>query len=269
MSTSSDHSSARATTRKGHCPKCADERVSDVVALHEAPWEDREQGIWGEQNYFVLRCRGCETVYFQREELFSEDLELGVDPQTGEYDERLRPSISHWPLPVPRPKPEWLWKIGDAELRNVLEEAYAAANADLRVLATIGTRTALDRAFVVNGAVETDPFVQKITALQQTGIISQEEEELLNTCTDAGSAAAHRSWRPTPEMLTALLDGVEAFLYRVFVSEQRTLRLEEENPAEETEGQDLEVIPTSDPQRTQASRCLDLLSADAPSVVSP
>ena len=230
MSTSSDHSSARATTRKGHCPKCADERVSDVVALHEAPWEDREHGIWGEQNYFVLRCRGCETVYFQREELFSEDIELGVDPQTGEYDERLRPSISHWPLPVPRPKPEWLWKIGDAELRNVLEEAYAAANADLRVLATIGTRTALDRAFVLNGAVETDPFVQKITALQQAGVISQEEEELLSTCTDAGNAAAHRSWRPAPEMLNALLDGVEAFLYRVFVLNRELSALKKKIP---------------------------------------
>ncbi len=217
MSTPSDHSSAGATTRKGHCPKCVDERVSDVVALHKAPWEDREHGIWGEQNYFVLRCRGCEAVYFQREELFSEDIELGIDPQTGEYEERLRPSILHWPLPVPRPKPEWLWKIGDAELRSVLEEAYAAANADLRVLATIGTRTALDRAFVLNGAVETAPFVQKITAIQQRGVISQEEKDLLNTCTDAGNAAAHRSWKPTPEMLNALLDGVEAFLHRVFV----------------------------------------------------
>ena len=230
MSTPSTQAAAPLTTRKGHCPKCADERTSDVVALHEAPWKDREQGIWGNQNYYVLRCRGCETVYFQREELCSEDTDHRIDPQTGEYDEYLRPSITHWPLPVPRPTPEWLWRITDTELRNVLEETYAAANADLRVLATIGTRTALDRALVLKGAVETAPFVQKITALQQAGVISQEEEELLNTFTDAGNAAAHRSWRPMPEMLNGLLDGVEAFLYRVFVLNTRLSALKKKIP---------------------------------------
>ena len=231
MSTSSSQRTARPTTRKGHCPKCGDARTSDVVAFHEAPWKDREQAIWGSQNYYVLRCRGCETVYFQREELFCDDTEHRLNPQTGEYEEYLRPSISHWPLPVPRPKPEWLWRISDAELRNVLEEAYAAANADLRVLATIGTRTALDRAFVLNGAVETAPFAQKITSLQQAGVISQEEEELLHTCTDAGSAAAHRSWRPTQEMLNALLDGVEAFLYRVFILNTELSALKKKIPS--------------------------------------
>lgn len=230
VSISSDQPSAQPAARKGHCPKCADERTSDVVALHEAPWEDREQGFWGDQNYYVLRCRGCETVYFQREEFFCEDIELRVDPRTGEYEEYLRPSITHWPLPVPRPKPDWLWKISDTELRNILEEVYAAANAGLRALATMGTRAALDRAFVLNGALETAPFVQKITALQQAGIISQEEEELLNTCTDAGSAAAHRSWRPTPEMLNALLDGVEAFLRRVFVLNRELSALKKKIP---------------------------------------
>ena len=230
MSTPPDHAAAGSTTRKGHCPKCADERTSDVVALHKSPWEDREQFIWGSQNYYVLRCGGCESVYFQREEFFSEDTEHRFNPQTGEYDECLRPNITHWPLPVPRPTPEWLWKINDAGLRNVLEEAYAAANAELFVLAAIGARTALDRAFVLNGAAESVPFVQKISALRQAGVISQEEEKLLNTCTDAGSAAAHRSWRPTPDMLNALLDGVEAFLYRVFVLNQELSTLRKKIP---------------------------------------
>ena len=207
------------TIGEGHCPKCRGDRVSDIVASHEVPWSDDEHPLWGRNIYRVLRCRGCGSVYFQDEELFSENTGYRLDPETGDYVEYLVPRITHWPLPVPRPKPEWLWKIPDAQLRDLLHEIYEAFNADLHVLATIGTRTALDRAFVLKGAEETASFAHKIAALRDAGVISMEEEHLLNTCTDAGSAAAHRSWKPTVEMLTVLLDGVEAFLHRVFVLE--------------------------------------------------
>ena len=48
-------------------------------------------------------------------------------------------------------------------------------------------------------------------------IISNDERELLSTLTDAGSAAAHRGWKLAPKQLMTLLNGMETFLYRVFV----------------------------------------------------
>ena len=59
---------------KGHCPNCGPDRLADVVAHHQSQYEYE-----GEIEYRILRCRGCEAVYFQRD---SED--IVVDPKTGE-----------------------------------------------------------------------------------------------------------------------------------------------------------------------------------------
>lgn len=70
---------------------------------------------------------------------------------------------------------------------------------------------------VLNGAEAAFDFGKKIGQLRKAGIISEHENQMLSKLTDAGSAAAHRAWIPKPEELTALIDGMEAFLYRTLV----------------------------------------------------
>lgn len=113
--------------------------------------------------------------------------------------------------------PDWTNQIDDDELRDLLLELYGALNADYRVLAAIGARTAFDRAFVLKGADPDDNFKKKRAGLKGRGVISDEEDQSLTTLIEAGHAAAHRAWKPDSRTLLTLVKGLEAFLYRTLV----------------------------------------------------
>ncbi len=98
-----------------------------------------------------------------------------------------------------------------------LDELYEALDADLPILAAIGARTVLDCAMVLKGAPEAAGFDEKLGFLEAEGLVGQGEKELLSILTDAGGAAAHRGWRPQPDDLMTILDGIEAFVQRAFV----------------------------------------------------
>jgi ribosomal protein S27AE len=205
------------TTCKGHCPQCGPNRKADIVASHQERWDDEDAGLWAVNYYRILRCCGCEEVYVQHEHLFSEDEEYQYDHTTGEHYPVHKPTYKYWPSPAKRSKPQWIEKLEDSTLGDLLDEAYGALDSDLRVLAAVGTRTALDRAMVLKGAAAASGFGEKLAELRTAGVISEHEQQLLTTLTDAGSAAAHRGWKPKPEQLTTLIDGVEAFLHRTLI----------------------------------------------------
>lgn len=201
--------SGASNTCDGHCPRCGPDRIADIVASHQERRFDDEAIIGATTNFRILRCPACETVYFQKEAWPDEGFR-------GEH--KLHgPHVTHWPPPVKRPEPEWTNKLVDATLRNLLREVYGAVNAGHRVLAAVGARTALDRAMVLNGEKEASSLKEKREELRDKGVIGKQEFETLFKLVDAGSAAAHRAWIPKPEELTALIDGMEAFLYRTLV----------------------------------------------------
>jgi hypothetical protein len=111
---------------KGHCPNCGPDQLADVVAHHQSQYEYE-----GEIEYRILRCRGCEAVYFQRD---SED--IVVDPKTGE--DFLSHTITHWPAPSKRKQPDWApgLFVVDGDLSSLFNDIYVALNNDLRVLFT-------------------------------------------------------------------------------------------------------------------------------------
>lgn len=201
--------SGASNTCDGHCPRCGPDRIADIVASHQERWFDDEAIVGATTNFRILRCRGCETVYFQKESWPDEQFR-------GEHKIH-GPHVTHWPPPVKRSEPEWVSQLVDATLRNLLREVYGAVNAGHRVLATIGARTALDRAMVLNGAKEASSLKEKREELRDKGVIGKHEFETLFKLVDAGSAAAHRAWMPKSEELTTLIDGMEVFLFRTRV----------------------------------------------------
>jgi hypothetical protein len=215
---------------KGHCPKCGPDRRADVVASHEESWENDDAAIWAIDTYNILRCRGCETVYVQRQHMFSEDWDYETNPETGHAETVLTPKVTYWPAPARRNRPDWLGKLEDSTLRGLLEEVYGALDADHRVLAAIGARTALDRAMVFKGATDAFGFAEKLDELKSSGIISQHEQDILIVLTDAGGAAAHRGWQPDAEKLSTIMDGAEAFIHRALVMSAAVAAMKEQVP---------------------------------------
>ena len=197
---------------KGHCPECGADRNANVIEAAENRWEDEikvsrteSYELHGYETYRLLKCCGCDTVYIQREEWFSE------------MDD---PVFEHWPSPARRQRPNWLYKLSNTALRSLLEEVYGALDADYRVLSAIGARTVLDRTMVLNGAEEGSMFPQKLSKLQEEDVISEHEKKLLEPLIDAGGAAAHRAWKPEPDQLNTIMSVIEGFVHRTLVQQE-------------------------------------------------
>lgn len=223
-------SASIAVVVKGHCPKCGPDISADVVASHKERWDHEEAALWSVDTYSILKCRGCDAIYVQHKHVFSEDEDYERDPHTGGYRPVYYPKFTYWPAPARRVRPEWTDRLGDDVLRDLLDEVYAALDADQRVLAAIGIRTVLDRAMVLTGATEAFGFGEKLDEIKESGLIGQREKEILIVLTDAGGAAAHRGWRPEPPALATIIDGAEAFLYRALVLGDAVKAIQEEVP---------------------------------------
>jgi hypothetical protein len=170
----------------------------------------------------MLQCGGCETVYFETRSIDSEDYD-----QNGPVER-----VTYYPAPSKRNQPSWMWEmmLEDDKLHSLLSETYAALNNDARVLAAVGLRTIFDRVSEKFGVDTNKPFEAKLDELVARGKIGQSERDSLDVLTDAGSAAAHRGWRPTVEQLRTLMDIGEAFLYRAIILDAEAQRLKKSIP---------------------------------------
>lgn len=202
-------------TTKGHCPRCGPDRRAQIKAAHEERWEDDNAGVWGSDTYNILKCGGCDTVYVQHENLFSENVDYEQDA-AGDWHTVSVPETKYWPSPSTRARPDWVDELDDDTLKSVLKEVYGALDNDHRILAAIGARTALDRAMVLLGATA-DNFPSKLAELGDKGIVSLHEKDQLLVLTDAGSASAHRAWHPSATNLETVVAGMENFLHRTLV----------------------------------------------------
>jgi hypothetical protein len=192
-----------------------------VAAEEQVEWEDDdEHGIWGRHTYRILKCRGCDTVYFQQVQIFSEDVDFRQNPTSGEMQPFIPERISYWPAPSKRNQPDWSRKLDDTDrdLGSLFDDIYVAMNNELRILAAIGTRTVFDRASELLGVDPAFTFAQKIAALHTAGRISSDDKLVIDVLVDAGNAAAHRGWKPSSSELNDMVAILEGFLYRAFVA---------------------------------------------------
>lgn len=213
---------------KGHCPRCGP--AIKALPRGEAERREDDEHTWFTETLRILECCGCGAIYVQRETMFSAHEDFRLNPETGEEEWFIEPDITYWPAPSKRKRPDWVQTLDDQALSLLLDEVYRALDADQRVLAAIGTRTALDRAMELLGATAALDFGSKLRALQDGGVIAETERNDLSVLTDAGSASAHRGWRPTTAQLGTIMDGIEAFLHRTLVLKKTVQVLKDQVP---------------------------------------
>jgi hypothetical protein len=185
-----------------HCNRCGHETKHDV--LHEQSTSTDEVlpddvlVSWVD-TYEMLECRGCEDVRLKHTNLFV---------STGEAEVHFYPPAASRRLPV--------WRLQlPREIRELLEEVYTALHNDSRTLALMGLRTVLD-ALMLQQVGDKGSFENKLDALGYNGIISLQQSEVLRAALDAGSAAAHRGFKPERDHLNAVIDIVENLLQAVY-----------------------------------------------------
>jgi hypothetical protein len=217
---------------RAHCPNCGSGRKAFVRARHVVNHPDDGDGTSASDTGMILECCGCERVYFRRDYWFSEWETIVDHPISGEPMLEGGVETVYWPSVTARQRPKWLETLRsrDKSLGLLLDEMYSALDADLRVLAAIGARTAFDRASELLGVDPAISFQEKLDSLGVNGKISLDEETTLDALVDAGSAAAHRAWRPQTDELNTMVDVVESFLYRSLIVGDGIARLKASVP---------------------------------------
>jgi hypothetical protein len=221
---------------RSHCPNCGPGRYANVLASHERSDHNEENDIWSKAKSYMLECGGCKTVFFQEEYMCSED--FGPD---GRPEKR----ITYYPAPAKRKRPEWFSLVDlEAGLYSLLNGTYNALDVDARVLSATGARTIFDRAHRTGHEDFPHPALgQDFTpspaarraqagtgARARRGHISASERAQLDILTDAGSAAAHRGWKPTADQLNTVMAIVETFIHRKVILEAEVKRLKGQIP---------------------------------------
>lgn len=207
-------------TVRGECPSCGGERNAraEKVFKHRQ-FADGDEDIFVDDTHAILRCLGCDTAYFRTDSWFSEDVDTRYNHITQETEQFCPLKHTYHPSPIRRDRPDWSERIRatDRDLQRLLNNTYDALDADLAVLAAIGTRTVFDRASELLGVEPARTFAEKLNELRATGKIGDVEREHLSALVDAGGAAAHRGWEPSAEELDTMVTILEGFLHRSFV----------------------------------------------------
>jgi hypothetical protein len=221
--------------RKALCPKCADEQNCDIRGSFAHQYADAGGMFWECTHWYILQCRGCETVFGQTVLTNSEDIDHEYRPDgSGAYDSFCVETIEGWPAISKRIRPNWMTdyrmiNVPNAQkLRSSLSELYKALDNDLSMLTAIGIRTTFDIASELLGVDPSLSFADKTHALVDKSHIGPLDKIRLDTMVDAGSAVAHRGWLPDPTHLSTMMDMLEHFVHAAFVAPEQSQKLDKE-----------------------------------------
>jgi hypothetical protein len=214
---------------RAYCSDCGGERNCEIKGHYGKLDAPENAPISWRTDWYILECRGCDYVFVQTVATNSEDYFYDVLPSGEEIREHIE-TIETWPARSKRSSPEWFrhsyieTDIGETtSLAASLKELYGALDADLMVLASIGIRTSFDVASELLGVDPSLPFKEKLDALVSKNLILEAEKGSIETLVEAGSASAHRGWKPSQGDLDALMNSLEDFIYSsiVFPAEKR------------------------------------------------
>jgi hypothetical protein len=165
---------------------------------------------WSDQVFAVFQCRDCKST------TYCIDTRVHPGHMMGDAYVQQR---EYFPPLSQRSRPEWLSNLQDG-YQSILGEVYQAIDNSLFFLASAGTRTAVDQ-LIVETIGDEGTFSDKMLKLVQGKIIDQTEGEILVALIDAGSASAHRSYKPTPENMNYMMEILEAIFYKLLIEPER------------------------------------------------
>lgn len=201
---------------KSHCNRCVGIKNHDLLLERREEFADLDEDgapAFSEYDeYEFLQCRGCGS-YSMRNTYWN----------SGSYDDngRIEKAISYFPAAISRRKPDWatnykFWFVVPDAIRETLNEVYSALHGDMPRLAAMGIRTLID-IIITKKMGDVGSFRQKLDAFCSAGHISKSQQEIVSAAIDAGSASAHRGYKPSNDDLNALMDIVESVIASVYI----------------------------------------------------
>ena len=136
--------------------------------------------------------------------------------------------------------PSWLsdymWWEGPrvpASIYMLMDQIYSAALKEGAYwLAVMGIRGVLDLTMIekIGEIGDRRSFKEKVDAFQEAGYLSIRQALNLNILIEAGHAAVHRQWAPSPCEIATLLDITNSIIETTYLHEMRARDLESNVP---------------------------------------
>jgi Domain of unknown function (DUF4145) len=121
------------------------------------------------------------------------------------------------------------------ELKTLLDEIYSATNDRQFRLLAMGVRTALD--YVMMHIVgDLGSFEKKLSAMVERGHLSEDRKQMLEIVIDAGSAAAHRGFKPPRQLLLHMVSAMEDLICGHYITSPMLQQLRQHIPPRPTSG---------------------------------
>jgi hypothetical protein len=216
------------TVRRAECSQCSGQRNCEILTLYKEKGSDGNFD-WS-KTWYILKCQGCDNIFAQTVSTNSEEL-TNFYEENGDTGTEYIETIVYWPALLKRNRPEWMGEFGicgenTADLDAALIELYAALDNDLNILSAIGIRTSFDIASEMLGVRSDQSFRGKLEELVRKGHIGELGQARLEALVDAGSASAHRGWRPKAAELNVMMELLEHFIHRAFVAPVKDKQLD-------------------------------------------
>jgi Domain of unknown function (DUF4145) len=201
-----------------HCNECGRETnhaIRSSYSFTTHTYEEQLDATLEEETTFqICQCLGCDQLCVR--ETAEHEAYGPMVPRF--YPPRLARRIPQWKKDLPK------------EIRDIVEEVYAALQSGSSCLATIGARTIVDL-LILDKVGDIGSFGQKLAELERQGFVGRNNREFVAAVLDAGSAAAHRGVAPNHGDLNRVMDIVESLLQSVYVLGDAANRLRESTPA--------------------------------------
>lgn len=228
-------------TIKAYCNTCCGERNHEVLHKEKTEWSQDEDyfRINGDDTYYMIKCCGCEHIEFKHDSYFSGDLD-----DNGNAIIRTM----YYPPATFRNKPRWLsdlsWftisengkcsvdlndnRVEDG-LSDLINEIYIALQNNSTRLAVMGARALIEHV-MIHKVGDNGNFNKNLTEFEKQGFISKTQRQILEPVIDAGSAAMHRSYKPSIDDVVSVLNITESIIETLYVNVRRAQNLKNKVP---------------------------------------
>ena len=203
-------------TRRFICRICQRETRHWSIANGQVKGSEKKlkRGESSFKTFQVVQCKDCGAT------TYCIDTKIHPGPMIG--DSYTKNTEYFPPIPL-RIKPKWYSYLTE-NYQAILDEVYMALDNSLFFLSSTGTRTALDQ-LIIEKIGDIGDFKTKVKKLVANKIIDETESAMLLAVIDAGSASAHRSYRPDNELINHMMDILEAVFYKLVVEPEKKKEL--------------------------------------------
>ena len=218
---------------KSHCNKCGPESNHKVLSKAENPWTDsvwvsgNECHIDGGNDYFVLKCAGCEEVSMRKDSWCSES----QDYESGLYDIVSQ----YYPPRIFRSRPQWMSDANfnvncPAQIRELYNEACICMQNECLRSTAMAIRAVLEEIMIHSIKLDQGDFRSNLAAFKLLGHISDSQYSIIKVVIETGNASTHRGFKPNKDDLILCFDVVEQLAQIAFIHKNQAGELTQRIP---------------------------------------